>query len=56
MIIKLNKTRVEKLLGRKGFLTAKEVHIFWSKLLLDLKKKADQHKTDQHIKTNLKTL
>lgn len=38
MTIKLNKTKVEKLLGRKGFLTAKEVHIFWYKFLLDIKK------------------
>ena len=47
MTIKLNKTRVEKLLGRKGFLTAKEVHIFWYKFLLDIKKIVDQHNTSQ---------
>lgn len=36
--IKLNKKMVERLLGRKGFLTAKEFYVFWFKFMLDIKK------------------
>lgn len=36
--ITLNKAVVEKLLGRKGFLTAKEFYVFWFKFMLDIKK------------------
>ncbi len=36
--IRLNKAVVEKLLGRKGFLTAKEFYVFWFKFMLDIKK------------------
>lgn len=36
--IRLDKAVVERLLGRKGFLTAKEFYVFWFKFMLDIKK------------------
>ena len=36
--IKMNKATVERLLGRKGFLTAKEFYVFWFRFMLDIKK------------------
>lgn len=33
--ITLNKALVERLLGRKGFLKAKEFHLFWDKLIIE---------------------
>lgn len=39
--ITLNKTLVEKLLGRKGFLKAKEFHLFWDKLIIEFSLKRE---------------
>lgn len=39
--ITLNKKLVEKLLGREGFLKAKEFHLFWDKLIIEVSLKQE---------------